>query len=131
MARLEAAQAALDRLDELEEEGAAAEPLRRLRELYRARFARLRRRARRRRARGRAARAARVRRACGATLIAVERAALLRAAQRGPVAADVVRRVERDLDLDEARHPPLTAAVAFRRDDRAERRARGATGSRR
>ena len=38
-ARLEAAQAALDRLDELEEEGAAAEPLRRLRELYRTRFA--------------------------------------------------------------------------------------------
>ena len=39
IARLEAAQAALDRLDELEEEGASAEALRRLRELYRARFA--------------------------------------------------------------------------------------------
>ena len=35
LARLEAAQAALDRLDELEEEGASSEPLRRLRELYR------------------------------------------------------------------------------------------------
>ena len=39
LARLEAAQAALDRLDELEEEGASSEPLRRLRELYRGRFA--------------------------------------------------------------------------------------------
>ena len=39
IARLETAQAALDRLDELEEEGASEEPLRRLRELYRTRFA--------------------------------------------------------------------------------------------
>jgi monovalent cation/hydrogen antiporter len=102
-ARLEAAQAALDRLDELEEEGAAAEPLRRLRELYRGRFA-----------------------VCVAVLgggelpedgrrelrdfgamrrelIAVERASLLALRNEGRVAQDVVRRVEHDLDLDEAR----------------------------
>jgi CPA1 family monovalent cation:H+ antiporter len=38
VARLEAAQAALDRLDELEEEGVPEDKLRRLRDLYRARF---------------------------------------------------------------------------------------------
>ena len=103
IARLEAAQAALDRLDELEEEGAAAEPLRRLRELYRARFA-----------------------VCVAVLgggelpedgrrelheygamrrelIAVERASLLALRNDGRVRQDIVRRVEYDLDLDEAR----------------------------
>jgi Na+/H+ antiporter len=103
LARLEAAQAALDRLDELEEEGASAEPLRRLRELYRARFA-----------------------VCAAVLgggempedgrrelreygamrrelIAVERASLLELRNEGRVRQDIVRKVERDLDLDEAR----------------------------
>jgi CPA1 family monovalent cation:H+ antiporter len=103
LARLEAAQAALDRLDELEEEGAAAEPIRRLRELYRTRFA-----------------------VCVAVLgggelpedgraelreygamrrelIAVERASLLGLRNDGRVRLDVVRKVERDLDLDEAR----------------------------
>jgi CPA1 family monovalent cation:H+ antiporter len=101
-ARLEAAQAALDRLDELEDEGAAAEPLRRLRELYRSRFA-----------------------VCVAVLsgelpedgraelrdygamrrdlIAVERDSLLRLRNSGTVRYEVVRRVQRDLDLDEAR----------------------------
>jgi Na+/H+ antiporter len=102
-ARLEAAQAALDRLDELEEEGAAEEPLRRLRELYRTRFA-----------------------ICVAVLgggelpedgraelheygamrrelIAVERASLLALRNDGRVRQDIVRKVERDLDLDEAR----------------------------
>jgi monovalent cation/hydrogen antiporter len=101
--RLEAAQAALDRLDELEEEGAAIEPLRRLRELYRERFA-----------------------LCVALLggeelpedgrrelheygamrrelIAVERASLLGLRNEGVVPQDVLRRVQRDLDLDEAR----------------------------
>ena len=101
--RLETAQAALDRLDELEEEGAAPEPLRRLRELYRARFA-----------------------VCVAVLgggdvpedgreelreygamrrelITVERASLLSARNQGGLDQDVVRKVERDLDLDEAR----------------------------
>jgi Na+/H+ antiporter len=103
LARLEAAQAALDRLDELAEEGASEEPLRRLRELYRTRFA-----------------------LCVAVLgggelpedgrrelheygamrrelIAVERASLLALRNDGRVAQDVVRKVERDLDLDEAR----------------------------
>jgi len=103
MARLEAAQAALDRLDELEEEGAAPEPLRRLRELYRRRFA-----------------------VCVAVLgagdlpeggrdelreygamrrelIAVERASLLSLRNQGTVGAGVIRKVERDLDLDETR----------------------------
>ena len=101
-ARLEAAQAALDRLDELEHEGAEGEPLRRLRELYRSRFA-----------------------VCVAVLsgelpedgrrelheygamrrdlIAVERDALLRLRNSGKVRNDVIRRVQRDLDLDEAR----------------------------
>jgi len=101
--RLESAQAALDRLEELEDEGAAAEPLRRLRELYRQRFAlcvallgggeipedgR------------------RDQRDYGAMrreLIAVERATLLRMRNDGTVGADVIRRVERDLDLEEAR----------------------------
>jgi CPA1 family monovalent cation:H+ antiporter len=103
LARLEAAQAALDRLDELEEEGAAPEPLRRLRDLYRTRFA-----------------------VCVAVLggselpedgrrelheygamrrelIAVERASLLALRNDGRLSQDVVRKVERDLDLDEAR----------------------------
>lgn len=102
-ARLETAQAALDRLDELEDEGAAAEPVRRLRELYRTRFA-----------------------ACVAVLgggelpedgraelreygamrrelIAVERASLLTLRNDGRVRQEIVRKVERDLDLDEAR----------------------------
>ena len=103
LARLEAAQAALDRLDELEEEGASSEPLRRLRELYRGRFA-----------------------ICVAVLgggelpdehreelraygamrrdvIAAERASLLMLRNEGKVNQETVRRVERDLDLDEAR----------------------------
>jgi Na+/H+ antiporter len=102
IARLEAAQAALDRLDELEDEGASPEALRRLRELYRARFA-----------------------TCVAVLggevpedgrrelkeygslrrdvIATERDALLRLRGDGSAPLDVLRRIERDLDLDEAR----------------------------
>jgi len=102
-ARLEAAQSALDRLDELEDEGVDEESLRRLRELYRARF-----------------------RQCLAVLggerdggppedprlaygalrrelIQVERAALLGLRRDGRVKTDVLRTIERDLDLDEAR----------------------------
>ncbi len=101
--RLESAQAALDRLEELEDEGAAAEPLRRLRELYRQRFAICVALLgggdlpddRRDELRGYGA----MRR----ELIAVERATLLRMRNEGMVSADVVRAVERDLDLDEAR----------------------------
>ena len=104
LARLETAQAALDRLEELEEEGEPEEQLERLREVYRARFeqclaaldgsagdrdgaiAPLRRFGDLRR-----------------DLIGVERRALLdlRAADRVP--PDVLRRVERELDLEESR----------------------------
>jgi CPA1 family monovalent cation:H+ antiporter len=104
IARLEAAQTALDRLDELEdEERIAEEPLRRLRELYRARF-----------------------RQCMAViggekppeaaqeqrmrygelrrdLIAAERAAVLGLRNQGKVSQDVQRLIEHDLDLEEAR----------------------------
>jgi monovalent cation/hydrogen antiporter len=102
VARLEAAQAALDRLDELEEEGVDEERLKRMRELYRARF-----------------------RACMAViggqdgrpppdprreygelrrdLIGVERDTLLRLRSAGRVRQDVMRQIERDLDLEEAR----------------------------
>ncbi len=104
IARLETAQAALDRLDELEDEGASEELLRRLRELYRARF-----------------------RACQAVLggesdgrppedprlhrygelrrdlITVERDTLLRMRNAGELRNETLRNIERDLDLDEAR----------------------------
>ena len=105
IARLETAQAALDRLDELEDEGASEELLRRLRELYRARF-----------------------RACQAVLggesddgrppedprlhrygdlrrdlITVERDTLLRMRNAGELRNETLRNIEHDLDLDEAR----------------------------
>jgi len=101
--RLETAQAALDRLDELEEEGGAAEPLRRLRELYRQRFAlcvavlggdELPEDGRRE---------LREYGAMRRELIAVERASLLDLRREGVVPQNVLRKVERDLDLDEAR----------------------------
>jgi len=105
-ARLETAQAALDRLEELEEEGATGEPVRRLRELYRGRFA-----------------------LCVAVLgggelpedgrrelkeygamrrelIAAERATLIGLRNDGRIRNDLVHRIERDLDLDEARIRP-------------------------
>ena len=104
IARLEAAQSALDRLDELaDEERVGEEPLRRLRDLYRARF-----------------------RQCMAViggekppdalaeqrmrfgevrrdLIKAERAAVLGLRNEGKVSQDVQRLIERDLDLEEAR----------------------------
>ena len=105
IARLEAAQAALDRLDDLEDEGADDERLRRLRELYRARF-----------------------RQCMAVmnadggvppaedddprltygalrreLIHVERASLIGLRDDGRLKVETLRLIERDLDLDEAR----------------------------
>jgi Na+/H+ antiporter len=104
IARLEAAQSALDRLDELDAEGRVdAEPLRRLRDLYRARF-----------------------RQCVAVLggekavdaavderlrygdlrrelIRTERAAVLGLRDEGKVNQEVQRLIERDLDLEEAR----------------------------
>ncbi len=108
IARLEAAQAALDRLDELEAEGRIGEErLRRMRELYRARF---------RRcmavvggegeSRGESAhdaidRYGELRR----ELIGVERAAILGLRNEGRVRQEIVRMIERDLDLEEARLP--------------------------
>jgi CPA1 family monovalent cation:H+ antiporter len=104
IARLEAAQSALDRLDELEDEQRIAEePLRRLRDLYRARF-----------------------RQCMAViggekppdasaeqrmrfgevrrdLIQTERSAVLVLRNQGKVSQEVQRLIERDLDLEEAR----------------------------
>jgi Na+/H+ antiporter len=104
IARLEAAQTALDRLDELEaDHRIAEEPLRRLRELYRARFqqcvavlggektpdtadeTRL--------------RYSMVRR----DLIQAERAAVLALRDDGRISQDTQRVIERDLDLEEAR----------------------------
>jgi CPA1 family monovalent cation:H+ antiporter len=108
IARLEAAQAALDRLDELErEERITDERLRRMRELYRARF---------RRCMaviggdGEEARAAsrepierysELRR----ELIGVERDAILGLRNEGRLKPDVMREIQRDLDLEEARLP--------------------------
>jgi len=104
IARMEAAQSALDRLDELEDESRVAEePLRRLQDLYRARF-----------------------RQCVAVLggetaheavdeqrlrysdlrrelIRTERDAVLGLRNEGKVSQAVQRLIERDLDLEEAR----------------------------
>jgi CPA1 family monovalent cation:H+ antiporter len=105
VARLAAAQAALDKLDELESEGTPVpeNALARLRELYQARFAR-----------------------CVAALsgegadlpiedpltgyrrlredlIETERATLLGMRDDGRIKQDLFRRIQRDLDLDEAR----------------------------
>jgi CPA1 family monovalent cation:H+ antiporter len=105
VARMEAAQSALDRLDEIEEEGMATEShLRRLRDLYRARF-----------------------RMCAAVLggeepdaaareqrlvdygelrrelIGVERETLLGLRGEGRLPQQTLKMIERDLDLDEAR----------------------------
>ena len=106
VARLAAAQAALDRLEELE---TSAEPipdtvLERLRELYQARFARC---------------VASLTGGAGAEvsienplegyrhvrqdLISKERATLIKLRQEGRLKADVFRHIQRDLDLDEAR----------------------------
>jgi CPA1 family monovalent cation:H+ antiporter len=106
IARLETAQAALDRLDELEDEGAATEEqLRRMRELYRARF-----RACQAIIGGEDGRAgvAEPRRRYGELrreLIGVERAALLGLRDDGRLRQDVQRTIQRDLDLEEARLP--------------------------
>ena len=62
-------------------------------------------------------------------LIAVERAALLGLRNDGRVSQDVVRRVERDLDLEEARAPRVSG-YGFRAMTTRSRE-RGATGWRR
>jgi CPA1 family monovalent cation:H+ antiporter len=101
IARLEAAQAALDRLDQLEDEGIDEEQLRRLRELYRARF-----RACVAAAGGQDGRPPPDMRRYGdlrRDLIGVERDTLLRMRNDGRLRQDTLRDIERDLDLEEAR----------------------------
>jgi CPA1 family monovalent cation:H+ antiporter len=107
IARLDAAQSALDRLDEIESEGEAdAEQLRRLRELYRGRFRQCMAVVSGDR-REEALDEARVRREQLTSLrrdvIDTERSALLRLRDEGRIGQDTVRLIERDLDLDEAR----------------------------
>lgn len=106
LARLEAAQSALDRLDELEaeHEGELPDAVKRLRELYRARFRMCQAAlsgedgARERVREGRF-RYGELRR----ELIGVERAALLGLRDEGRLRPDTMRLIERDLDLEEAR----------------------------
>jgi CPA1 family monovalent cation:H+ antiporter len=104
IARLEAAQTALDRLDELEEEKRIGEePLRRLRDLYRARFrqcvAVLGGEGRPEAIDEQRLRYSEVRR----DLIKSERAAVLGLRNEGKVSQEVQRAIEHDLDLEEAR----------------------------
>lgn len=104
IARMEAAQAALDRLDELEEEGRIGEDaLRRMRDLYQARFRRCvaviggehpQEAIDEQRLRVRDVRQ---------DLIRTERAAILQLRDEGKISQQVQRAVERDLDLEEAR----------------------------
>ncbi|MEA2220006.1 MAG: monovalent cation/hydrogen antiporter [Solirubrobacteraceae bacterium] len=108
IARLEAAQAALDRLDELEREGRISEErLRRMRELYRARFRRCMAviggdgEEARAASREPVARYSALRR----ELIGVERDAILGLRNEGRLRPDVMREIQRDLDLEEARLP--------------------------
>jgi Na+/H+ antiporter len=108
IARLEAAQAALDRLDELERDGAITpERLRRMRELYRSRFRRCMAviggdaEEARAAAREPIERYSELRR----DLIGVERDALLGLRNEGRLKPDVWREIQRDLDLEEARLP--------------------------
>jgi CPA1 family monovalent cation:H+ antiporter len=104
IARLQAAQTALDRLDDLEDEGASPEQLRRLRELYRGRFQRC------QAVMDGAGTAASVQTeprlrysALRRELIGVERVALVDLRNRGLLQPELLRVIERDLDLEEAR----------------------------
>jgi Na+/H+ antiporter len=108
VARLEAAQAALDRLDELERESEITpERLRRMRELYRSRFRRCMAviggdaEEARAAAREPVERYSELRR----DLIGVERDALLGLRNEGRLKPDIWREIQRDLDLEEARLP--------------------------
>ncbi len=104
IARLETAQAALDRIDELEGEGVRPEALERMRELYRTRFRICQavlsgedsRKARASEGRHRFSDLRR-------DLIGVERAALLDLRSEGRMRPDVLRDLTRELDLEEAR----------------------------
>jgi len=105
VARLESAQAALDRLDELEAEGRLdVELLRRMRDYYRAQFRRCMAVIGGSSVPGEEAEALtlsypELRR----ELIGIERGTLLRLRNEGLLKPDVVRLIQRDLDLLEAR----------------------------
>lgn len=104
IARLEAAQTALDRLDELEDEGASPEQLRRLRELYRARFRRCQAVIGGDGSASSARSEPRLRySALRIELIGVERTALVGLRNQGRLRPDLLRTIERDLDLEESR----------------------------
>lgn len=104
IARLEAAQSALDRLDELEDEGATEEQLRRLRELYRARFRQCQAVLAGDSSASEARNEPRLRYGqLRSELIGVERAALLGLRNDGRLRPDTLRVIQRDLDLEEAR----------------------------
>jgi CPA1 family monovalent cation:H+ antiporter len=108
IARLEAAQAALDRLDELErEEQIGEERLRRMRELYRARFRRCMAVIGGDGDEARAASREPIERysALRRELIGVERGAILGLRNEGRLKPDIMREIQRDLDLEEARLP--------------------------
>jgi Na+/H+ antiporter len=108
IARLEAAQAALDRLDELEREQLITEErLRRMRELYRSRFRRCMAVIGGDGEEARAASREPMERysALRRELIGVERDAILGLRNDGRLKPDVMREIQRDLDLEEARLP--------------------------
>ena len=108
IARLEAAQAALDRLDELQrEERISDERLRRMRELYRSRFRRCMAVIGGDGDEARAASREPIERysALRRELIGVERDAILGLRNEGRLRPDVMREIQRDLDLEEARLP--------------------------
>ena len=106
VARLEAAQAALDRLDQLEveREDIPDEVIDRLREIYRARFARNVEEISGEERRPALEDPASALRDLRRELIAVERSTLLQMRNEGRVKPDVLRRIQRELDLDEARY---------------------------
>ena len=106
VARLEAAQSALDRLDELdaEHDDELPEAVKRLRELYRARFRMCQQALSGEPGARTHARDARYRYgALRRELIGIERDALLGLRNEGRLRPDVLRQIERDLDLEEAR----------------------------
>ncbi len=108
IARLEAAQAALDRLDELErEQRISEERLRRMRELYRARFRRCMAVIGGDDEEARAASREPIERysSLRRELIGVERDAILGLRNEGKLSLDVMREIQRELDLEEARLP--------------------------
>ncbi|MEA2124299.1 MAG: monovalent cation/hydrogen antiporter [Solirubrobacteraceae bacterium] len=106
LARLEAAQSALDRLDELETEydGELPEAVKRLRDLYRARFRMCQEALTGEPGARDEVREARFRYgALRRELIGVERTSLLELRAEGRLRPDTLRLIERELDLEEAR----------------------------